>query len=267
MIIELLDKTILTLLNRQLKYPLAIAEKDYFLALVCKIIYNSPLKNKLIFKGGTALYHTYLPQLRFSEDLDFSSNQTTLTLEKIRTIFEDIDYLKVKKDYVSNATIKIERLQYTGPLIQPNSLKIEIDFLQNVVLPPKEMDYHNQYGVDTKMVVMDIREIVAEKIRAMNDRVRYRDFYDFSMINKKLSINLEEIIDLVKQKEIRKSISPKNIISNWQLAKSDKQNEFQSIYFSEGLDDNEIDSYLSKLNFIEIKKPQKMLNSFIKKNK
>jgi len=34
MIIELLSKAELILYNKRLKYPLAIAEKDYFLALV-----------------------------------------------------------------------------------------------------------------------------------------------------------------------------------------------------------------------------------------
>ncbi len=42
-------------------------------ALVLLIIYNSSLKDKLIFKGGTAIHHIYLDQLRFSEDLNFSS--------------------------------------------------------------------------------------------------------------------------------------------------------------------------------------------------
>ena len=73
MIIELLNKRELEIFNKHLKYPLAIAEKDYFLALVSKIIYNSALREKLIFKGGTALHHVYLKQLRFSEDLDFTA--------------------------------------------------------------------------------------------------------------------------------------------------------------------------------------------------
>ena len=60
--IELLNKTELKIFNKRLKYPLAIAEKDYFLALVSKIIYNSSLREKLIFKGGTALHHIYLKQ-------------------------------------------------------------------------------------------------------------------------------------------------------------------------------------------------------------
>lgn len=252
MIIELLDKPTLVLINKILKYPLAVAEKDYFLAIVSKIIYESSLKDKLIFKGGTALYHTYLPQLRFSEDLDFSSNQNSMSLDEIKTIFAPYDFLSVKKEYQSKATVKIERLLFTGPLGQANSLKVEIDFLQNVVLPAREMDYHNAYGVETKVRVMDIKEIAAEKIRAMNDRVRYRDFYDFVMIGKKLDINLKEVVALVRQKEVRKPISPQTILSNWQLAKKDKHNELTAIHYSEELLDENVEAQLKRLPFSEI---------------
>lgn len=252
MMIELLDKSALVLMNKKLKYPLAVAEKDYFLALVSKIIYDSLLKDKLVFKGGTALYHAYLPQLRFSEDLDFSSNKNPIGLDEVRNIFAPYEFLSIKKDYLSKATIKIERLLFTGPLSQANSLKVEIDFLQNVVLPPRELSYHNVYGVETKVRVMDIREMAAEKIRAMNDRVRYRDFYDFAMICLKLDIDLAEVVDLVKQKEVRKPISPQTISSNWQLAKEDKRNELLAIHYSEELLDENIEAQLQRLQFTEI---------------
>jgi len=252
MITGLLDKATLTIINRKLKYPLAVAEKDYFLALVSKIIYESNLKNKLIFKGGTALYHIYLPQLRFSEDLDFSSNQLKLSLDELRSIFAPFEFLSIKKDYASGATVKIERLLYSGPLIQPSSLKVEVDFIQNVVLPPKEIVYKNEYGVDTKVRVMDIREIAAEKIRAMSGRIRYRDFYDFSMILNKLDIDLNEVIDLVKQKEIREPISQAKILSNWRLAKNDKKNELRTICCSQDLPNAQVDKFLKNLNFAEI---------------
>ena len=185
MTIELLDKSELILINKILKYPLMTAEKDYFLALVSKIIYDSSMKDRLIFKGGTALHHTYLPQLRFSEDLDFSSNQSPIKLEEVRAIFEPYDFLRVKKEYMSGATIKIERLLYTGPLGQANSLKVEIDFLQNVLLPAQTMPYKNVWGIDCMVWVMDVKEIAAEKIRAMSDRARYRDFYDLFLILEK----------------------------------------------------------------------------------
>jgi len=45
--IELLNREELILLNKKLKYPLAVAEKDYFLALISKIIFKSSMKNQL----------------------------------------------------------------------------------------------------------------------------------------------------------------------------------------------------------------------------
>jgi len=114
------------------------------------------------------------------------------------------------------------------------------------------MDYQNVYGVEVKARVMDIREITAEKIRAMNDRARYRDFYDFTMIDKKLGFNLKEILNLVKQKEVRKNINPKNISDNWQVALQSKQAGLDSIYYSEILSDKEIEKSIHQLQFTEI---------------
>ena len=56
----------LELINRRtLGYPLQIAEKDYFLAIAVQLVNNSTIGNKLVFKGGTAIHHCYLPQKRF----------------------------------------------------------------------------------------------------------------------------------------------------------------------------------------------------------
>ena len=183
MIIGLLNKSDLSIFNkRTLKYNLADAEKDYFLALVSKIIYGSSLKKKLVFKGGTAIHHCYLPQTRFSEDLDFTSIDPLITPEEVREVLQSQDFLEVKKEHVSKATIKIERLKYEGPLGLPNSLKVEIDFMQNVVLPVKTLKYKNSWKIETNVNVMDVREICAEKIRATSDRARYRDFYDLALL-------------------------------------------------------------------------------------
>ena len=118
-----------------------------------------------------------------------------------------MDYLEIKKHYQSNATIKIERLLYTGPLGHPNSIKVEIDFLQNVLLPVNRLPYRTAWGFEFPVRVMDIREICAEKIRAMSDRARYRDFYDMFLILEIHQPDLEEIIGYIRRKEIRQSIS------------------------------------------------------------
>lgn len=227
-------------------------KKIIFLAIVLKIIFASDISNRLVFKGGTALYHVYLPQLRFSEDLDFSCSAQNVDLNAIKNIFSDIDFLEIKKEYVSATTIKIEKLQYAGPLGQPNSLKIDIDYWQNVILPPLIMDYKNIYGVNVKVRVMDIKEIAAEKIRAMSDRARYRDYYDFVMILNNFKINLVEILELVRNKEIRQTISLKNILNNWHIAKEDQQTDTQNIYYHQLLSNLEIENKLSQLHFKNI---------------
>jgi len=238
--------------RRTLRYPLQTAEKDYFLALVAQIISQSPLGEKLVFKGGTALHHCYLEQSRFSEDLDFSSNQVYLSLEEIRGMFTPFNFLAIKKEYQSEATIKIERLQYTGPLTLPNSLKVEIDRIQNVLLPPELMKYNNVWGLDFKVRVMDVREICAEKIRAMSDRARYRDYYDFFLLLETQHINLDEVIAYVGRKEIRKPITKVNIYSNWRAVGTQKAAEMGQIHYSQPVEDAQIENSIEKLPFVEI---------------
>lgn len=51
--------------RRELGYPLLIAEKDYFMAIALNTIYSSDLKDRLLFKGGTALHHRDFYDLYF----------------------------------------------------------------------------------------------------------------------------------------------------------------------------------------------------------
>lgn len=251
MIPALLNKDQLQIINRKsLQYGLSTAEKDYFLTIVAKVINESELAKKIIFKGGTAIYHCYLPQMRFSEDLDFTSLTRDITVDEVKKVLESQPFLSVKKEFTSRATIKIEKLQYSGVLDQPSSLKVEIDFIQNIILPAKELPYKNVWGIDVKMIVMDIREIAAEKIRAMNDRVRYRDFFDFYLIMDQIKPNFSEVFDLVRQKEVRKVIAKENILDHWKIAQLEKQKEFGAVYYNKEIFDNDelITKVLEKLD-------------------
>ena len=192
----------LELINRKtIRYPLQIAEKDYFLALAVQLINSSSLKNKLVFKGGTALHHCYLPQKRFSEDLDFTSIDPYITFEEVQNVLESNGLFNVNKSYISDFTIKVERLQYQGLLGQPGNIKIEIDHHQNVVLPGVSLPYQNVWRVRTETFVMDILEICSEKIRAVSQRARYRDFYDLYFLLKTSGVNLQMAIKVLAQKK------------------------------------------------------------------
>jgi predicted nucleotidyltransferase component of viral defense system len=256
MTLELLNKAQLQIINRRsLRYPLDVAEKDYFLALVSKILNESGLKDTLVFKGGTALYHTYLPQMRFSEDLDFTAT-SSVTLEDLSSVFAAHRFLELKESHVSAYTIKIKRLKYTGPLGMPNSLKVEVDVAQNVVLPSCDRVYQNVYKVNARVKVMDLREILAEKIRAASDRARYRDFYDIAMILKNHPLDREEILDLVRRKEIRETISHASILQNWEIAKQEKGRGVDLVVYIRELSEDEILGAIKAFGPFEISRPQ-----------
>jgi hypothetical protein len=110
----------LTAINRStLKYTLDIAEKGKFFLdpQPSSLLATSPLRANLVFKGGTALHHRHLPQYRFSEDIDFPTLvREGLSVEAVKDVLEQDGLFQVRKQYVSNATIKIERLWYRGIL-------------------------------------------------------------------------------------------------------------------------------------------------------
>ena len=252
MTLELLNKAQLQIINRKSRrYPLDVAEKDYFLALVSKILYESKLRDALVFKGGTALHHTYLPQMRFSEDLDFTAT-SSVTIENLAGVFAAHDFLELKEHQTSAFTIKINRLKFTGPLGMPNSLKIEVDVAQNVVLPARDKEYQNVYGVSARVNVMDLREILAEKIRAASDRARYRDFYDIAMILQHHPVDRDEILDLVRKKEIRKTISYASMLQNWEIAKQEKGRGVDLIEYTKEVSEDEILSAIKTIGPFEI---------------
>ena len=248
-----LNRQQLELINRRtLGYPLQIAEKDYFLALAIQLIYNSPLGNKLVFKGGTAIHHCYLPQKRFSEDLDFTSIDPNISFEEIVSILESDGTFRVKKSYQSGFTIKIERLQYQGLFGQPGNIKIEVDHHQNVVLPGVRTNYQNVWKINTSTFVMDQREICSEKIRAVSQRARYRDFYDLYFLIKKIKVDFDEALDILKQKEIRTPIIAASIAKNWSVAKEQKDSDLGSIYCSEEIANKEIESLILNIQFDDL---------------
>ncbi len=241
---EQLEYTAKSVLN----YPLHDAEKDYFLTQVMKVVSESSLSNALIFKGGTSIYHCYLDQLRFSEDLDFTAIDKDICIEEIREIFDKLAMFEFKKEYESTATIKIERLKYYGILDTPNSIKFEVDRMQNVILPTVHRQYKNVWDLDFSVNVMDPVEICAEKLRACNDRFRYRDFYDLYMMITKLNINIKNSISLIPQKEIRKPFSKENILRNFALALNEISMEADTVTYKEVLNTEILKKFFEELN-------------------
>lgn len=165
--------------------PPKLAELDY-LQDVALFNLSREFGNTLVFKGGTCLYKAF--QLnRFSEDLDFSA--TDKFSEK--NFFKRLPYFFNLLNM--NATVKTETFENTinillainGPLYNGSKdsqsrLLLNISSRERVLCQVQRLSYKPLYW-DLRtfdLYVMDPREILAEKIRAIYQRRKARDVFD-----------------------------------------------------------------------------------------
>ncbi|MBI4918616.1 nucleotidyl transferase AbiEii/AbiGii toxin family protein [archaeon] len=182
-------------------------ERDYLQHLALMILYKISDRH-LIFKGGTALQKIYqLP--RFSEDLDFTlckEFELRKLMEKLVKDLEIAGYdssFEIQKDLKLGKTI---RLKIKGPLYngQENSvfyLLLEISNREKVLLEPQLKEIKPVYkDLNSYLVkVMDLKEIFAEKIRAIMTREKARDLFDINfLLDQKASPDLKLINEKLK---------------------------------------------------------------------
>lgn len=82
------------------RIPENILERDYCIAWFLVGLSRSTLRNKIVFKGGTALRRCHFSEYRFSEDLDFTLLQS-LSFDELKKGLEPI-YEEIKR--ASNIT-------------------------------------------------------------------------------------------------------------------------------------------------------------------
>lgn len=162
-----------------------LAELDY-LQDIALLNLSREYGSKLIFKGGTCLYKAY--QLnRFSEDLDFTAKPGFKASAALRRLPYVLSLLNI------NSTIKIEQfgnainvyLKILGPLYDGSkgsmtTLILNISSRERVLLPVQRFPYTPLYRElrPFDLFIMDEREIIAEKVRAIYERNKARDVYD-----------------------------------------------------------------------------------------
>jgi len=244
--IDLLDRARLELLNKRgLRYNLQDAEKDYFLAVALNLFYSSKLKNDLAFKGGTALYHCYIEQLRFSNDLDFTS-KAKLSLSYLEELFSGSDIFTIKEAREKKYGLDIS-LRYVGPLGQPDAIEVDINTNQKVLLKPGVMEYRNRYNVKLSCLVMDKKEIFAEKIRTLNERARPRDSYDLVILRKTFNLEIKEGLALLQRKESHAQLNKDKVAENLALSLDRFDDEMKELYYRNIVDKEEIERFSEEL--------------------
>ena len=175
-----------------------LAELDYLQDMALISIYRE-FGNCLAFKGGTCLYKVY--QLnRFSEDLDFTAGKGF----KLKGFFERLPYFFNLLDIKS--TVNVQRfenamnvyLEVYGPLYDGGketraTLIFNVSLRERILLPIERYSYKPIYKEirPFDLFVMNEKEILAEKVRAIYARNKARDVYDLWYLLKRRGLSFD----------------------------------------------------------------------------
>ena len=171
--------------------PPEIIEKDYFIEFILLYIAkDSDLKERLIFRGGTALRKIYFSDYRFSEDLDFLVANTENLKDYINIIGHIIEKINLEFPYNLKARFEFEneRLQlFISYDIIPEiraAKELKLDILKDSYIPPTLKKgilfvYEAFRGEKADLRIYTLESVVVDKIcRILDVDNEPRDLYD-----------------------------------------------------------------------------------------
>lgn len=189
------------------KTNLYYEEKEY----LQYIFLNSISKHEeFVFKGGTCLRICYGFD-RASEDLDFNSNLNIKEIKEIiKKCLEDFKLLNIDYEIYSEkefgGNLRIEA-RFKGPLFSGNKHStntLKIDFNKSRVKNKKAKVIQKLFSdvPAFTILVMNEKEIFAEKIRAFVNRGEPRDLYDlWILINNHVEVDKKLIYQKLKEEK------------------------------------------------------------------
>jgi predicted nucleotidyltransferase component of viral defense system len=175
-------------------------EKDYVYGWLLNAIYDRPqLASRLVLKGGQALRKAYLPDTRFSKDLDFSALEhldPDFLERELREAcarvtaatgvrFLDHILMKDKELPIEGVDALEVRLYFKGFYGEENlSLRAQLDVTQfeKIYLPVQSRTllhaYSDAHDCAAMIRVQKLEEILASKLTALLHRRKPVDLYD-----------------------------------------------------------------------------------------
>ena len=185
-------------------------EKDYVLTWVLFALAASPIRGQLAFKGGTAIKKAYVPDYRFSEDLDFTLLDPSLTNDLLRSSMEALFPWLSREANLTLATRKVEvhaggnptlYLNYVGPLqgdLASRFLKVDFSRDETLEFPLRlkavQAGYSDCQGRSAELGVYSLEEILAEKLRSLLSRTEPRDLYDVHYLLTNRLVDIENVV-------------------------------------------------------------------------
>jgi len=154
--------------------------REYFQHLFLSYFYEQPNARKIYFKGGTALRIIY-DSPRFSEDLDFSS--------MVKNISEIEDLLTKTLEEIEREGLKVEIEESKGTsggylanlYFNGTAVRLQIS-LRKTKIEGEPVTIAGDFVPAYTIIQLVPKQIIKEKISALLDRGKPRDFYDLYFI-------------------------------------------------------------------------------------
>ncbi len=228
----MIEKNEILTIAKNLSLSPDTAEKDYLLGWMLHGISEHQSTKDWAFKGGTSLKKCFFETFRFSEDLDYTlKDNAHLDVDFLLGVFSEIaellnetvgieffpDRFKFKVIDKGNGSFSAQgKIHYNGPLNRKHSvatIKLDLTTDEILVLDAVRRKVHHPYSDEPAQGIhancYAFEEVVAEKIRALAQRIRPRDLYDVVHFfrNREMIKNPQLVYNVLGQKCAFKEMS------------------------------------------------------------
>ena len=205
-------------------------EKDYVISWVLwGIARNDFLNKNLVFKGGTCLKKMHFGDYRYSEDMDFTLRNDSISDEEVlanfRAIFVQIleeSRIKIEipentiDNHVASGSLKF-KMSYVATH-GSDEIKVDVTRGETIEFEVEHRVVINNYSDlveenETLIHCYSLKEVLIEKATALMGRTIPRDLYDFDYIIENEGIKLKDVFIEFIRKAVNKGHDPKEFMN------------------------------------------------------
>lgn len=180
----MISSFVIQYLSQKLQSSELNVRREYIQNLFLSYFYQQPASDNIYFKGGTALRIIYKSP-RFSEDLDFSSDATTIN--KIEDVIvqttREIEREGINIDVKESKKTSGGYLAIIHFLLNNQKIAIQLEISQRKGKNKGEVTtIANDFILPYTISALSQDQLISEKIQALITRQKARDFYDLYFI-------------------------------------------------------------------------------------
>lgn len=203
-------------------------EKDYILGwILCGVANNELLSKCLGFKGGTVLKKFYFEDYRYSEDLDFTLIDNSVSDEDLQSAFESLfEYVREEANipltminFGIHETGNINfYILYTGPLggmVGNKKVKVDVSRTEILSYPLEKRPLLGLYSDQDDCCIQcySLNEVMVEKMRSLLSRTQPRDYYDLWYLCEVEGLEMSEHKYEFERKAKHKGLDPEQLLT------------------------------------------------------